>query len=66
MTSTNRFVILSEFGSKFLAFLYLSLSKGLFAFFLTLHFSLSCTPAMLLAEEKQTGETKKSRTSKNC
>ena len=66
MTSTNRFVTLSEFGSKFLAFLYLSLSKGLFAFFLALHFSLSCTPAMLLAEEKQTGETKKAEQAKTA
>ncbi len=58
MASTNRFVILSEFGWNFLAFLDMPLSKGAFVLFLTLLFSFSCTPATLLAEEKQPGDIK--------
>ena len=58
MASTNRFLTPSEFGWKLLASFDLLLSKGAFALFLTLLFSLSCTPATLLAEEKQPGNTK--------
>jgi murein DD-endopeptidase MepM/ murein hydrolase activator NlpD len=66
MTSTNRFLTLSEFGLKFLAHLDVHLSKGLFALFLTLFFSLSSTPTTLRAEEKQPGETIKAKQAKTA
>ena len=60
MTFTNRFVTLSEFSRKCLSALNVSFSKGTLYFFLILLFSLSHTPATLLAEDKQPGDIKKS------
>ncbi|MFZ4524115.1 MAG: M23 family metallopeptidase [Chlorobium sp.] len=58
MTSTNRFVTLSGFGPIFLASVKLRLGMVVFILSLTLLFSLSCSPATLLAEEKQPGNSK--------
>ncbi len=66
MTFTNWFVILSEFGRKFLASLAEHLSKGTFVLFLSLLSSFSYTPATLLAEDKQPGDTKKAEPAKNA
>ncbi len=66
MTFTNWFVILSEFGRKFLASLAEQLSKGTFVLFLSLLSSFSYTPATLLAEDKQPGDTKKAEPAKNA
>ncbi|MEI7933824.1 MAG: M23 family metallopeptidase [Chlorobiaceae bacterium] len=66
MTIANRFVILSEFGRKLLASLSERLSMDAFALFLTLIFSLSFTPATLLAEDKQPRDTKNAEPAKTA
>ena len=58
MTSTNRFVTLPEFGLRFIASMDVLSRKAVFALFLTLLFSLSCTPTTLRAEEKTPGDNK--------